>query len=82
MKKGQEIRDQSGEAGNELDNIPPVYELTSFCGCYISSLWVSCTHRKDIDDLEYKNTSLQVKINERNSNVSAKELARKWNVGL
>ena len=50
-RKGQGIREKWGKLGNDLDNISPAYQLTSFCVRLIGSMQVSCTHRKDIDKL-------------------------------
>ena len=52
MRKGQVIRDESGELGNELDNVSPVYQLTSLSYTFIGSVLVSCTHSKVMDDIE------------------------------
>ena len=46
------IKDEWGEVGNELDNILPIYQLTFFCDHLLSSMQFSCTHRKDVDELE------------------------------
>ena len=51
MRNCQEIRDEWGEVGNELDNISPIYQLTYFCVGLIGSVQVSCTHRKDIGEI-------------------------------
>ena len=54
MRKGQGRRDEWGEVGNHLDNISPVYQLTSFCDRLIIFLRVDCTYRKNIDKLEQR----------------------------
>ena len=51
MRKGQVIRDEWGEVGNELENISPVYQLAYFCDRLIGYVWVDCTHSEDIDKL-------------------------------
>ena len=52
MSKGQGIRDEWGKVGNNMYNISPIYQITSFFDHLIGSMQVTCTHRKDIDKLE------------------------------
>ena len=63
-----------------MDNISPVYQLTSFYDSLISYVCFYCTHRKEIDESEKRRMASQVKINERHSKLSDEELARKCNV--
>ena len=51
MRKVRGRRDKWGEVGNELDNISPIYQITSLYDCLIGCVQVSCTRMKDIDDI-------------------------------
>ena len=54
MMNGQGKWDGWGEVGHELDNILPVYHLTSLCDRLICYVRVACTYRKDVDELEQR----------------------------
>ena len=82
ISKGKGGRDEWGEVGNELNHISLIYQLIPFCDRLIGSVQVSCTHSKDIDDIEQRKTTQQVKSNENQSKVSDKEFAKKLDVGL
>ena len=51
MRRGQVRKDEWGEVGNELDNMSPVYQLTSFCDHLVCSMKFDCTQMKNIDEI-------------------------------
>lgn len=73
-----------GEVETELGKISPAYNIKSFCDRAISVVNIATHYRDDIDGdkTEGDRKVSSIISNERHSQVTPEELARKWNIGL
>jgi hypothetical protein len=74
--------EEYGEVKHELCKISYVYSIKNFCECLIGAVNIATTYHADIDKVEERCKVAGVVTNDQHSNVTPKELSRKWNIGI
>jgi hypothetical protein len=74
--------EEYGEVEHELGKISSMYSIKNVCECLIGAVNIAMTYCADIDKVEEHRKVAGVITNDLHSNVTPKELSRKWNIGI
>jgi hypothetical protein len=74
--------EEYGEVEHELGKISSMYSIKNFCECLIGAVNIATTYRADINKVEVCRKVAGVITNDQHSNMTPKELSRKWNIGI